>query len=147
MTGCSASNLAFEMSAKDAVGTWTASDDFVTVLVLNENGSLTATEWPTAPGCDGSSAEDIASLRAAERVNISGEWEANETRPYELVLHFSAETCSTYGTYTHVWRRADGKLDICVIIPSEGDPYPLTVDQRFVLHKDPAADPEVRSCP
>lgn len=146
VSGCAPSNLAFNVSPADKVGTWTAESDFGTVLTLNEDGSLTATGWPTALGCDGSRADDMASLRLSARADISGDWSSSETRPYELFLHFGADACSEGGSYANIWRRADGKLDLCAIIPSASDPDTLTTVEWFVLNKDPHADAGVPSC-
>lgn len=137
LTGCASSNLAFGIAPEDPVGTWVAAENFGTVLTLGEDGDLAASGWPAPLGCDGHAVEDIASLREAEKVEISGGWSAGELRPHHLNLSFDKASCLRRGITGDVWRRGDdGELAICIPIRVGVDPDSLGSEQWFVLVKD-----------
>lgn len=149
LSACSSSNLAFELAPTDVVGTWTAGEPFGTVLTLESDGALTATGWPVPLACDGPAAEDLDSLRDAERRDLSGTWDPSEAQPYHLYFVFDGESCSqSGGIFANVWRDDAGSLDLCFVIPLGELADDLVSDQMFILHKEPYDDgDESETCP
>lgn len=146
LAGCSAGNLAFGITYADVAGTWTATDDLETTLTLADDGTLAASGWPTAIGCDGGRASDVEELRGWERRDLTGEWDASPDLQ-KVWLAFDADTCTRGGPILWVWRDGDGDLSLCAKIPglsvlSDN----LVHDQVFVLRKGETSAPAAGAC-
>ena len=148
LAGCASGNVASRLTTEETVGSWVADDDFGTKLVLNDAGTLEATDWPESLGCNGPGSVDIAHLRESARRDLSGTWRSyGEPLTYQLSLFFDTDKCQRGGVFAWVWRKNNGSLVLCAIVPENVSMEDLVTDDMFRLYREPTAgDAGSESC-
>lgn len=147
LAGCSMGASAYDVDRADLVGTWYA--DLGTVpraeLILSEDGSVRASEWPETMYCKGEAANKHQ-LESAPRVELSGEWnlDSRQTNAY-VGVSFDAAHCTSGGNIGLVWRDGTG-LQICMAIPPRLDPDSQELETTLVLRQDGADAESTSGC-
>lgn len=143
LVGCSSGHVASGLTSEQTVGTWTASDEFRAQLILLEDGTLEATDWPESVGCDRGDATDLEDLQGTEMRDFRGSWASyGGTLTYQLTLSFDNEVCPEGGTMAYVWRNSDDSLDLCIKISPDVSSDLVRRDQIFVLQREPVSGGE-----
>ncbi|WP_091366519.1 hypothetical protein [Microbacterium sp. ru370.1] len=139
MTGCASLN--YDLSAQDAVGSWSAGGDSPLRLDVRADGTFQATGWPSNAWCEGrSTPRTVNDLRIDETRSFSGTWTFVESSGPDSIrfTREDGDDCSV-GTAADFWEEG-GITYACFPLPG------VTVDAKgvenlIVIYRDEPIEP------
>lgn len=152
VSACDDGSYAWDLDESDLVGSWTATSEIDTELVVHADGTFDATSWPNNLNCTGLIAEDMDEVIDAPTSNLEGSWtfQAGTGSDTEsgglagLMLQFPT-TCTQLSPQAYFRTAEDGTVSMC--FPLDGDPDSFSSSRALALLKAPiAADAESEAC-
>lgn len=143
LVACDSGNYAWGLRPSDVVGTWRSAGSSPTELTLSEDGTFTATAWPSVLQCAAQPFPADDALERSPRIDESGTWSFTEGTGSEtsggflagLTLRFT-ETCIHMPAPLAYFRVAeDGTVSMC--FPLDGDPDTFSASRALRLLKTP----------
>jgi hypothetical protein len=143
LTGCADSN--FNLTSKDAVGTWEAGSGLSTEVTLSRDGTFVATAWPATASCDHDAPMTVDGLADDVPLAFGGRWEeGGGAATNTLTFYPDTEICKTSSFWAD-FRDEDHVKYAC--IPLGGGVEGRDAEDWFILYLgNPKDTPDSDAC-
>lgn len=137
LSACSSDGqYAFDRTAEDMAGSWTATGDLKTVLHLAPDGSFSADSWPLNVACAGADAEYVAEISGAATADLAGEWNfyggSKGSSLPDVTLSVLDDACPDGEPRGYVWEGEDRTISLCFPLGT-ADPDSFQSNRMLVL--------------